>query len=84
MFSYTQGAFTCEAGHQPSTAPPPPSGPNLGHTPPLWTPQPILVSTWFELATWVLAAPRKFFQRGKFAQHLISPHLFTFKMLTMS
>ena len=43
------GALACEA-----TLPPP-------HTPPLWTPQPILVSTWLEPATWALAAPGKFF-----------------------
>ena len=53
--------------------------------PPLFlTPQPIVVSTWLELAIWALAAPGKFFERGKFANHLISPHLFTFKMVTMS
>ena len=54
--------------------PPPPS---------LSTPQPILVSTWLELATWALVAPGNFFEPGKFAKHLISPPLFAFKMLTM-
>ena len=47
-------------------------------------PQPILVSTWLKPATWVLAVPGNFFEPGKFAKHLIPPHLFTFKMLTMS
>ena len=37
---------------RPDTNPPPT---------PLWTPQPILVSTWLELATWALAAPGNFF-----------------------
>ena len=57
------GAPTYEA-----CPPPPPCGP----------PQPILVSTCLELATWAPLVP------GKFATHLSSPHLFTFKMLTMS
>ena len=37
-----------------------------------------------ELATWALAAPGKFFEPEKFARHLNFPHLFTFKLLTMS
>ena len=51
--------------------------------PPLWTPQPMLVSTSSELANWAPTAPGIFFEHGKFATHLIPPHLFTFKMLTM-
>ena len=51
-------------------APPPP--------PPLWNPYPILVRSWLELPT------RKSFQPGKFATHRISPHLFAFKIFTMS
>ena len=56
---------------------------NLPLPPPLDAPT-HLVSTWLELATWVLAAPREFFEPGKFAKHLIPPQLFTLKMLTMS
>ena len=52
--------------------------------PPLWTLQPILVSICLELTIWALVAPGKFFEPGKFATQLISPQLFTFKMLTMS
>ena len=62
----------------------PDTPPHPTPTPPLWTRQPILVSTWLDLAIQVLAAPGKFFEPGKFAKHLISPYLFTFKMLTMS
>ena len=43
--------------------------------PPLWTPQPILVSTRLELATWAPMAPGKFVEPGKFAAHLICPPL---------
>ena len=70
-----RGRLPCLTGAPPS--PPPP------HPHPPWTPQPILVSTWLELAIWALAAPGKFFQPGKLAKHLISPNLFTFKMVTM-
>ena len=52
--------------------------------PPPWSPQPILVSTWLELAIWALAVLGNCFEPAKFAKHLISPHLFTFKMLQMS
>ena len=48
------------------------------------TQPPLDPPTWLELAIWALAAPGKFFEPGKFAKHLISLHLFTFKMLTMS
>ena len=52
--------------------------------PPSAPPQPILASTWLELTTWAQRRPENFFEPGTFATHLISPHLFTFKMLTMS
>ena len=62
-----------------------PVRPDPNPAPPLWTPQPIIVSPWPELASWAPTAPGNFlFEPGKFATRLISPHLFTFKMLTMS
>ena len=37
-----------------------------------------------EVATWAPTAQKFFLEPGKFATHLISPLLFTFKMLTMT
>ena len=66
------GAASCRRDHH--TMPPPP--------PPPLDP-PTHIGAWLELAIWALVAPGNF-EPGKFAKHLISPHLFTLKMLTMS